>query len=146
MPYFIPLRFGSTWLALAADSVAQILGQLRWMRLPAPPTGFPGVAAWRGRAMSVLDLSLLVAEPPLTPESPRARAIIAQVHGSYLAIPADEVQEAVPIEKSEIRASHVTNLQHSLGEVSLKERVIPILDLAQAVSEQLTGTRPGPGR
>ena len=81
------------WAALRAHDVREILGERVWVAIPGTQAVMPGVTAWRGRAIAVLDLAAVI--DGLTPlggvatqggEGKRSRTLVAQVGDNTVAI------------------------------------------------------------
>jgi chemotaxis signal transduction protein len=56
----LPLQLHGVWLAIEASHVQEIVSGRAWVALPGASAEVPGVLAWRGRAIGVLDLGPLV--------------------------------------------------------------------------------------
>lgn len=135
--HILSFRIESVWLAIDAAHVEQILGKREWFRIPAAPVQWPGVLAWHGRAIAVLDLGVLLELPPLSPSESRRRTLIARAAGSLLAIVVDEIREAQVVAESLLRPVHITRQRYARHEIELESSVVPILDPAALVTEAL---------
>jgi chemotaxis signal transduction protein len=115
----IPLKVQKVWIALDASCIREILGERPWVRVPPLLHQVPGVLAWQGRAIALLDLGTLGDDlKPLAPGERRSRTLVANVDDATLAIPVDEV---------------MTRLGHCAQEVELDGIPRPLLDLHAAL-------------
>ncbi len=148
MQHLIPFRYRNHWYAVDADYVEQILGAQPWMPVPGAPALFPGVMAWRGRAMAVLDLAQLPVDiarnEPVTVSDRPPRTLVLQVLGCALGIPADEVREALPIESLQLLPSRLSRVRFARNEFELIDRIAVVIDLP-ALVESVIGNRKAEG-
>lgn len=135
--HVLPIRIQDLWLALDTTQVEQILGERTWLKVPAAPPQWPGVLAWRGRAVAVLDLGLLLGLPPLQAGSARRRTLIVRARACLLALPVDEVHEAQIVGETLIRPRHATHHPHAQSEVVVRDTIMPLFDPAQLVAAAL---------
>lgn len=136
--YVLPIRIHDFWLALDTVQVEQILGERNWLKVPSAPPQWPGVLAWQGRAVAVLDLAFLLGLPPLQAATMRRRTLIVKASDCLFALPVDEVHEAQSVGEGLIRPLHATRQPHATSEVVIRETVMPLLDPAQLVGEALS--------
>jgi chemotaxis signal transduction protein len=137
---FIPAKIGQAWVAVEATYVQEILGARPWVPIPHASPNVPGVLAWRGRAIAVLDLARLVASgDPLRPGVERLRNLVVEAQGCALALPVDAVHEARELEGPQVRPSCATRLLHSSSEIELLGAVAAVIDVASMVDSLLTG-------
>jgi chemotaxis signal transduction protein len=134
------MRIHNVWLAIDTAHVEQILGEREWFKVPSAPAQWPGVLAWQGRAVAVLDLALVMGLAPLQPGTPRRRTLITQSRDCLLAIPVDEVHEAQLITEGLMRPSHATRQAYASSEVSVNHTMMPLLDPHALVSEALASS------
>lgn len=131
---FVPVKIGPAWLVVEALHVQEVLGARPWVPIPHTSTNVPGVLAWRGRAVGVLDLARLTkAREPLRPGESCPRTLIVEARGCTLAMPVDAVQEVRELEDAQLRRLHATQLRHSSLEVELFGAVAPVLDIPSVV-------------
>ena len=135
--HILPFRIEEVWLAIDAGQVEQILGKREWTKVPAALAQWPGVLAWRGRAVAVLDLASLLEHPPLLSNRSRSRTLIAKACGSLLAIPVDEIREAQLVAEALLRPVHVTRQRYAAYELELGASVVPIIDAVALVTDGL---------
>ena len=132
---FIPIKIGQLWLTLDAHVVQEIVGARAWVPVPHTSPLVPGVLAWRGRAVAVLDLSVLAsAGEPLRPGVERARTLVVESKDCVLAMPVDLVREVQEVDSSRVQTPHVTSLPHSSLEVDVFGTLAPVLDVASLVT------------
>lgn len=136
--HVLPIRIHDLWLALDTVQVEQILGERNWLKVPSAPPQWPGVLAWQGRAVAVLDLALLLGLPPLQAGAMRRRTLIVKTSDCLFALPVDEVHEAQLVSESSIRPLHATRQPYSTSEAVIRETVMPLLDPGQLVGEVLS--------
>jgi chemotaxis signal transduction protein len=141
--YILPIRVQRIWLAVDAGLVQQILGQRDWFKVPSAPAQWPGVIAWNGRAVAVLDLPLLLRFPPLQPGIASHRTLVAKARGCLLAIPVEEVREAAVIAEGLVRPIHATRPVYASHELELDDMVMPLLDVGLVVAETLERSNVG---
>ena len=77
MRNLVVFRIQNVWFAVDAAWVEQILGQKPWTPIPTLPPQWPGVMAFRGRAVAVLDLMPALSTAGREQE-PRQRTVIAR--------------------------------------------------------------------
>lgn len=141
--HVLPLRIQNLWLAIDTVYVEQILGGREWAKLPSAPPQWPGVLAWQGRAVAVLDLGHLLEITPLAAGTVRRRTLMARVKSCLLAIPVDEIYEAQVIDDSAPSPAHATRGRIASLEIALHDTVMPLLDLRRLVSEALAPAEQG---
>jgi chemotaxis signal transduction protein len=130
----LPLQLGDVWLAVHASHVQEILGSRTWIAIPGAPSHLPGVLAWRGRAVAVLDLGTLSGiATPLTPGASRDRTVVVTVGTNTMAIPVNGVHEVQEVDDEKIRPAHATKQRFSTLEAELQGLLVPILDMPQVV-------------
>lgn len=127
----LPLSVDGAWLLIEARDVIEILGACPLTRLPGTPTLMPGVTAFRGRAVAVLDVGALLGADPLATRAPRARTVVVELGASTVAIPADAVREVVELQPSE--PAGATDEPWVDGRAPLFEGDARILDVARAM-------------
>ena len=142
---FIPARVGDVWLILEAERVQEVVGARPWVPVPHASRLLPGVLAWRGRAVAVFDLSVLVpGGEHLSLGQVRARTLIVETDGCLLAMPVDVVREVQEVDASRVQPAGEHAVSHSSVEVEIFGSVAPIVDLASLVAAALEA-RPSAG-
>ncbi|HYP74674.1 MAG TPA: chemotaxis protein CheW [Polyangiaceae bacterium] len=125
----LPVRIESEWLLIDATLIQEILGAQPWLSIPHTRRELPGVVAWRGRALPLVDLGAVLGLGALTSKLFRARTLIGEVDGGLLAVSVDEAREVRIFTADQIRAAHAVPRPHSVTEAELQGMVMPILDL-----------------
>jgi chemotaxis signal transduction protein len=137
----VPLSSRGLWLGADAHRVAEILGAAPVRRLAGAHEAVAGVIAWRGRAVSLVDVAALLRPELLGTSRPSApkRLIVAQEGPFLFAIAADAVREVQTVDPEAIAPRHsdvdsyaIAPRRASLGDIS-----ILLLDLA-AIGRALT--------
>ena len=126
----VPAKLHDVWFVVPASAVQEILGALRWVPIVGAPTEMPGVIAWRGRAVAVLDLGPLSGSAALAAGESRPRTVIVHVDDATLALPVESVREVQEVPETAVRPAHLTRLRHSSMEVELDGVPMPLIDLA----------------
>jgi chemotaxis signal transduction protein len=142
MRALVPAKLGSAWVLLDAEIIREILGAEVWLPIPGARAEMPGVIAWRGRAIPVVDLAAPFNFERLSPGEARARTLIAAVADSIVAVPVDAAREVHAFSTAELKACNVTNLPYALAEAELFERVLAVIDLPRFVQEIFGGAAP----
>jgi len=133
----LPIRVGEVWMAIDALHAREILGRRPFVALPGASAGLPGVIAWQGRAVAVVDLGALTGVcPPL--QEPRERTIVIQHGPVTFAVPVDAVREVQVAADAQVRPAHATRQRFAATEVELDRAPVPVLDVS-AVVEAIRG-------
>lgn len=125
----VPVRIAGEDCALPALAVEEVLGARRVVPIPGAPPHLPGVVAWRGRAVALLDLGVLLGKPRLAPDAPLERIVIVAVADGALALPAEWVEAVHDAAPEAVRPAHVTQHRFASSEVEVWRRVLPLVDL-----------------
>ena len=139
----LPLRVGGEPCAVPALAVLEVVGNRRFVAVPGAPAHLPGVVAWRGRAVAVVDLAVLLGKPPQVLASNTERTVMVKMSAGVVALPAQEVEGVSPIDPGGVRPARITRHRFAATEVELGERVLPLLDL-NLIAEAILG--PGGGK
>jgi chemotaxis signal transduction protein len=126
----VPAKLHDVWFVVAASAVQEILGEQRWVPIVGAPAEMPGVIAWRGRAVAVLDLGPLSGSAAMTAGESRRRTVIVNVEDATLALPVEGVREVQEVPDDAVRPAHLTRLRHATMEVELDGVPMPLIDLA----------------
>jgi chemotaxis signal transduction protein len=140
MRALVPARIGQASFLLDAEIIREILGAEAWLPIPGARAEMPGVIAWKGRAIPVVDLAAPFGFERLANGETRPRTLIAEVEESIVAVPVDSVREVHAFSTSDLLPCNVTNLPYTTAEAELFDRVFAIVDLPQFVGEILGGT------
>src|SRR5882724_2291482 len=146
MRALVPARIGQAWLLMDAEIIREILGAEVWLPIPGARAEMPGVIAWRGRAIPVVDLAAPFGFERLNTGETRARTLIASVAESIVAVPVDAAREVHAFTTADLKPVAVTNLPYAVSEAELFERILAVIDLPRFVAEILGGAAPDLGR
>ena len=146
MRALVPAKIGQAWVLLDAELIREILGAEIWLPIPGARAEMPGVIAWRGRAIPVVDLAAPFGFGCLNSGETRARTLIATVAESIVAVPVDAAREVHAFTTTELKPVSVTTLPYALAEAELFERILAVIDLPRFVAEILGGAAPELGR
>jgi chemotaxis signal transduction protein len=135
MRALVPVKLGATWVLLETEIIREILGAQAWLPIPGARAEMPGIIAWRGRAIPIVDLAAPFAGVRLSPGEVRARTLIAVVEGGVVAIPVDAAREVHAFSPNELKPCNVTSLPYAVAEAELFERVLAVIDLQRFVQE-----------
>jgi chemotaxis signal transduction protein len=133
----LPLILEGRSIALPAERVLEIIGGQPWVLLPKARKELPGVCAWRGRAIAVLDIAAMSAGlKPLAPGEIRARTVVATVDRVTFAVPVDAVHEVCSVDESRIVPSRLTEQAFARHELPIDDRTVaPLLDLEALLAD-----------
>jgi len=126
----VPAKLHDVWFVVPASAVQEILGEQRWVPIAGAPSEMPGVIAWRGRAVAVVDLGPLSGGSAMAVGEPRRRTVIVNVEDATLALPVEGVREVQELPEEALRPAHLTRLRHATMEVELDGVPMPLVDLA----------------
>lgn len=127
---FVPLQVHDFWLALPAQAVQEILGRRPWVPISGAAPELPGVLAWRGRAVAVLDLGRLVERgTPIAVGEGRHRTLVVQHDDCTLALPVDGVREVQEVPDERVRPAQATRQRFADREIDVDGTPLPLLDL-----------------
>jgi chemotaxis signal transduction protein len=137
MRAIIPALAGSTWFVLDALQVQEVMGMRPWVALPHASPATPGVLAWRGRAVSVLDVGrFLEGGTPLRAGGSSTRTLVAEAATCTVAIPVDAVREVHEVSALAVRPSSATS-GIATDEVLLGDVAMPLVDLEKLIARLL---------
>ena len=139
MRALVPARIGQAWVLLDAEIIREILGAEVWLPVPGARAEMPGVIAWRGRAIPVVDLAAPFGVERLNTGETRARTLIASVADSIVAVPVDAAREVHGFSTTQLKPVSVTTLPYAVAEAELFDRILAVVDLPRFVSEILGG-------
>ena len=146
MRALVPARIGQAWVLLDAEIIREVLGAEAWLPIPGARAEMPGVIAWRGRAIPVVDLAAPFGFERLSAGETRARTLIAAVADSVVAVPVDAAREVHAFSTTDLKPVSVSTLPYALAEAELFERILALVDLPRFVGEILGGAAPELGR
>jgi chemotaxis signal transduction protein len=127
-------------LALDARRVIEVIGKAPWVPIPGAPRHLPGVVAWKGRAIAVVDLGVMLGvSAALSPDEPPPRTVVAQTHAGTLALPVDSVREAEEVGEYRLEPVEISFERFVSGQVDIHGNSVSVLDL-QAIVAALTNS------
>jgi chemotaxis signal transduction protein len=132
MRAILPALAKTSWFGLDALAVQEVLGARTWIALPHASLETPGVLAWRGRAVAVLDVGRLLDQGATLSGSSCARALVIDAKECTLAIPVDGVREVHEVTTGAIRPSERAP-RIAPFEVAIDSMFVPLLDLEQVI-------------
>ena len=127
----VPAKLHDVWFVVPASAVQEILGEQRWVPIAGAPAEMPGVIAWRGRAVAVVDLAALGGGAALPPGTSRRRTVLVNVEDTTLALPVEGVREVQEVPDEAVRKAQLTRLRHAAMEVELDGVPMPIIELGE---------------
>jgi chemotaxis signal transduction protein len=142
MRTLVPARIGPAWVLFDAEIIREILGSQPWLPIPGARAEMPGVIAWRGRAIPVVDLAAPFGSEKLAASGSRARTLIAATGDSIVAVPVDAAREVHALEDAVLQPVHLTQLPYAAAETELFERILAVIDLPRFVFEIENGAAP----
>ena len=142
----LPLRLDDAWVAIDALLAKEVLGRRAFVAIPGASAGLPGVIAWNGRAIAVVDLGALAGSGrPLQAANLRERIVVVQVGEATFALPVDAVREVWVASDSELRPLHAAHQRFATQEVTLNGVPLPVLDVAEMVQSLGQGAQAAKG-
>jgi len=142
MRALVPAKIGPAWVLLDAEIIREILGSQAWLPIPGARAEMPGVIAWRGRAVPVVDLAAPFGSERLVGGETRARTLIAAAAGCIVAVPVDAAREVHTVGEAELRPINLTHLPYAAAEMELFDRIVAVIDLPRFVEEISSGAAP----
>lgn len=125
---FMPVRLQEHWVLVDATCVVEVTGAIQWLPLPQAGRSLPGVCAWRGRALALVDLGhVLGVDNREWTSSPRT--LIVRSQAGTLAIPIAEARAVVWIAEERVLPQQATSLPYMSGEVDDGVSASSVLDL-----------------
>ena len=138
----VPARIETAWIVVDASIVREILGAQSWLSIPGARAEMPGVVAWRGRALPLVDLAAPFGLPRLAAGGARARTLICSVAENTVAVPVDAAREVHAFDVGALRPCQITTLPYASAELDLFGRIMSVIDLSRFVGEILAGGAP----
>ncbi|MHB8877284.1 MAG: chemotaxis protein CheW [Myxococcaceae bacterium] len=130
----LPLRLDGNWVAIDALLAREVLGRRPFVPIPGASAGLPGVIAWKGRAIAVVDLLAMDGGPAKPSGEPRERTVVVQVGETTFALPVDAVREVQVASEEQLHLPRATRVRFAEREVELDGTALPVLDLAAVVA------------
>jgi chemotaxis signal transduction protein len=126
---FLPIELEATVFLIDADLVHEVLGAEPWLPVPRARPELPGVVAWRGRAVPLVDLGRALGLVAAGPRTARARTLIVHHERGVLAIPVDSAREVRAIPDELLREAHVSAHPYAARELDEAGTVMAVIDL-----------------
>ena len=137
----LPFRVQGVWMLVEASLVQEILAARSWVPIPGARPLLPGVMAWRGKAIAVLDVGATgEGLARLALGEARARTVVVRVGESTLALTADAVREVRDVPEQHVRQAHAARSALASREVAIDGAVMPIVDLAALLDQATAGS------
>jgi chemotaxis signal transduction protein len=137
----LPLQIHGLWLAVPALAVHEILGRRPWVAIAGAPAEMPGVIAWRGRAIAMLDVGrLLEGGRPGLGDDGRRRTVVMQHGEAIIALPVDELREVKEVAEVDLRPAQQTRQRFASRELELDGVPVPLLDLGSVLDAMAPAT------
>lgn len=131
----VPAKIESIWVLIDAHFVSEILGAEPWLPIPDARPELPGVVAWRGRAIPLIDLASPLGLKPLASRQARERTLIVSVLQSAAALPVDAAREVHDFDAQELRPLHVRSLPYASAEIDAAGTVMAVVDLERLIRD-----------
>lgn len=131
----VPAKIESIWVLIDAHFVAEILGAEPWLPIPDARAELPGVVAWRGRAIPLIDLAGPLGLRPLSARQARERTLIVSVLQSAAALPVDAAREVHVFATEDLRPLHVRSLPYASAEIDTEGTVMAVIDLERLIKD-----------
>lgn len=141
----LPVRIDEAWVAIDALLAREVLGRRLLVAIPGASAALPGVIAWNGRAIAVVDLGALAGLGRAATAQARERTVVVQVGEATFALPVDAVREVATAADDELRPLQATAQRFATHEFNLQGVPIPVLDLAAMALSLGQGAQPGEG-
>jgi chemotaxis signal transduction protein len=142
---FMPIELDSNWLLVDADLVREVLGREPWLPIPRARAELPGVVAWRGRAVPLVDLGRVLGFEPSAEPGARARTLIIDHERGVAAVPVDSAREVRRIEEIRFREPHGATHPYAEGELDEAGKVMELVNLSKLLSDLDRTAREGHG-
>lgn len=133
----LPLKVGGVWLAIDALAAVEVLGPRTVVQIPGADAAVPGVIAWRGRAIAVVELTVAIGAGAAG--APRERVVVVELPGAAFALPVEAVHEVHDVPAEAMRPAHGARLPHAALEVELDGAPVPVLELDALLAALLPG-------
>lgn len=131
----VPIRVEARWVLIEARLVREILGAQAWLPIPRARRELPGVIAWRGRAVPVVDLAVWFDARPLALREARARTLILDHDAALVALPIDAAREVMTVSNDALAPLHATDAPYATAELEVEGTPMPFVDLAALLDE-----------
>jgi len=126
---FVTLSLQSHQIAIRANAVREVLGARSWVPVPGARKDVPGIVAWGGRAIALVDLAHF--QPgalPLAAGEQRARVVVTEGAGCTLALPVDQASEVWRSHHDNLQPRQVHDFQLSRQELVREGDLLPLFE------------------
>jgi chemotaxis signal transduction protein len=132
--HLMPIELGARWYLVEARLVHEVLGAEPWLPIPRARAELPGIVVWRGRAVPLVDLGLLLGTAG-EPASPRARTLIVKHEQGAAAFAVDAAREVRTVAEDRLRTTPHQALPYSRRELDDDGTPLPLIELDALLSE-----------
>ncbi len=132
---FLPVCVKEAWYAVDAPLVVEVVGKRPWIPIPGASSRSPGVVAWQGRAVALVDLANIVDDAAAAPLPERERLVVVRIGPTMLALPADVVREVHDVDEESLKPPQALRLRYAAAEAELMGKTMPVLDFAALVRD-----------
>lgn len=131
----MPVELDSSWLLVEASLVREVLGREQWLPIPRARAELPGVVAWRGRAVPLVDLGRVLGLESPQPAGARARTLIIDHERGVAAVPVDAAREVRAIDDERFREAHGVTHPYAESELDEGGTIMAVVDLSRILSD-----------
>jgi purine-binding chemotaxis protein CheW len=139
--HLIAFQLGREEYGVPVASVREVSRVGEITRVPQAPEHIRGVMNLRGRILPVLELRTRLGHPPLEAPGPRARVVVAEIHGRVLGLLVDSVAQVLKVSADRVVPppddARSAAADYLTGVAQLDGRLIILLDLERML-------QPGP--
>ncbi|MFZ5889540.1 MAG: chemotaxis protein CheW [Myxococcota bacterium] len=131
----IPVKVDARWVLLDATLVREIRGGEPWLPIPQARAELPGVMAWRGRAIPLVDLAYWFGRHRLELREVRPRTLVVAHDAGIVALPVDSVREVLTVTSNDLTPAHGSRAPYSQLELDLNGSLMPLVDLKAILND-----------
>jgi chemotaxis signal transduction protein len=132
--HLMPIELGARWYLVEARLVHEVLGAEPWLPIPRARAELPGIVVWRGRAVPLVDLALMLGTGA-EPANQRARTLIVRHEQGAAAFAVDGAREVRTVTEDRLRAIPHQALPYSRRELDDDGTSLPLIELDALLSE-----------
>lgn len=133
----MPVRLEDTWIVLDASAIRELLAVQTWLVVPQASLQIPGVCAWRGRAVPVVDLARILGLGTTTNTQDYGRTLVAEHPHGLAAIPVKEAQVVQFVHGQQERDLAAASLPYATRGVELEGMLLPYVDIVSVLEALL---------
>ena len=131
--HLIAFQLGREEYGVAVSSVREVSRVSDITRVPQAPEHIRGVMNLRGRILPVLELRTRLGHPPLLEPGPKARVVLAEVHGRVIGLLVDAVAQVLKVPSDRVVPppddARAAEADYVTGVAEYDGRLIILLDL-----------------